>query len=227
METISSVADARRAQEYVEFMHKVDSLHDSIRFKIEELRNLDEPELKEVNEFMAGQMEELLNIPINDEDTLDYVEWLYNYGDLRTEEEIAEREKAINDSYYIDSGQYESDCKANKTAWGVCGFLAGFLITLAAVEDFHNPAIFLVIGWMVCGFIGTLCAFIGMLIASGMNIETAKLHNVPKNHPRYQHDRRELALGGVSGVIAAGTIARKAHKTAKDIGNVDSWKEMK
>ena len=38
---------------------------------------------------------------------------------------------------------------------------------------------------------------------------------------------RRSVFCGVSGVIATGTIAHKLSKTAKDIGNVDGWREMK
>ena len=224
---ISSVEEARRMQAQVAFRHDVDDLHNRIRLQINQLDNDKTPELQEVNCYLADKLEAILNMPINDKQSLDYAEWLFNYGELRTEDEINERAKSESDAEYIQSGMYETDCFTNKLAWGGGGFLIGFILPLVAIKDLSNPGIFVAIGWMVCGFVGTLFALIGMAMASKQNIDNAKAHNVPKNHPRYQHDRRELTLAGVSGIIAAGTIAHKASKTAKDIGNVDGWKEMK
>lgn len=224
---ISSVEEARRMQALVAFKHDVDDLHNRIRLRINQLDNDKTPELQEVNCYLADKLEAILNMPINDKQSLDYAEWLFNYGELRTEDEINEREKAESDAEYIQSGRYETDCFSNKLGWGGGSFALGFILVILGNPDFKNPALLLVVG-IPCGcFLGLVFMLIGFAIASKLNINNAESHNVPKNHPRYQHDRRELGLAGVSGVIAAGTIARKAHKTAKDIGNVDGWREMK
>lgn len=170
-------------------------------------------------------MMELLSVPITNEDDLREVEWLFNCGELRTNEEVAQRKKEAEDTQYVNSGQYEADCFIRKTAGGFVGFVFGLLLGLRATGVKDGVSIF--IGGWIGTFLGLLFSIIGMAIASGINVSSAKEHNVPANHPRYQHDRRELAIAGVSGVVAAGSIGRHTSKAVKDLMNVDGWKEMK
>lgn len=216
--TITSVADARRVQRIHEFNEKVKNLRSDIQYRMERRLEDDTPELKQANAFLASQMKKLLEMPINNEADYEYVYWLFNYGDLRTEEEINARKKAENDAHYVCSGQYETDCFINKSAWGWGGFLIPFfLFTLCFWESLWIFAV--PIGAMI-GCIGSL---IGMAIASKQNIDNAMEHGVPSNHPRLRHDKNELKMAGIASIGAAASIGHHAYKAGKDLADVNHW----
>jgi len=74
---------------------------------------------------------------------------------------------------------------------------------------------------------GLIFGFLCIGIACKANLADAEEHNVPANHPRYIHDKQEMALWGISAAGVVGGIGAKTYKAAKDIGNVDGWKKKK
>lgn len=219
-QTISSVADVREFQRRVRFNQKINSLRDTLKLQLESLEEDDTPELREVNAFMAYKLRELLDVHINDEKTLEYIEWLYNYGKLRTEEEIAARTKTINIANYLQSGSYDSDCFNNNFLFGLVGFVLGFGLIMSS-------GILWVFRLPLGIFIGGVVWLIAGIISRTININLAKKHNIPINHPSVMKERinRGVFIGSTIGAVAH-TVSH-AKKSVKDITNVDAWKEMK
>lgn len=220
--TVSSVADARRAQQIHDFNEKVKSLRSDIEYRMKQKLEDKTPGLQQANAFMAAEMKKLLERPIYNEKEYDYVYWLFNYGDLRTEAEINARHKAENDARYVLSGQYERDCFANKSAWGWGAFFIVFFLCL--LFFWESLWIFSVPIALLFALIASL---IGMSIASKQNIDNAMEHGVPSNHPRLQHDKNELKMAAVSSIAAAASIGHHAYKAGKDLADVDHWPKQK
>lgn len=215
---ISSVDEAQRIMKNYEFNKKVNDLRNRIQHEIEWKQRDKTPELKQVNEFLISEMNKLLEMPIHSEKDYEYVSWLFNYGNLRTESEITSRKKAEYDANYVLSGQYETDCFLNKSAWGWGSFLITFFIFWGLLWKelwiFSIP---------IAVMIALIAALIGMAIASKQNIDRAIEHGVPKNHPRLQHDRNELKTCGIGAAAAAGSIYHHGKKACKELMDVDHW----
>ena len=220
--TISSVSEARYAQQVYDFNKKVQQLRSDIEYRMKRKLEDDTPELKNANAYLASQMKKLLDMPIYNEKDYEYVYWLFNYGNLRTEAEINARKKAENDAHYVCSGQYERDCFANKSAWGWGSFFIVFFLCLLFFWD--GLWIFAVPIALLFALIASL---IGMAIASKQNIDNAMSHGVPKNHPRLQHDKNELKMAGIGAIGAAAAIGHSEYKAGKDIADVDHWPKQK
>ena len=217
-QTISSVSDARRVQNLHAFNEKVRDLRERIKNEIEWKENDDTPELKQVNTFLISEMKKLLERQIYNEKDYEYVLWLFNYGKLRTESEINARRKAESDAHYVLSGQYESDCFLTKSAWGWGSFFITFFIFLGLM---HNEPMIIVVP--IALIPALIASMIGMAIASKQNIDRAKEHGVPKNHPRLQHDKNELRMCGIGAAAAAGSIYHHGKKATKELLDVDHW----
>lgn len=220
--TVSSVADARRAQQIHDFNEKVKRLRSDIEYRMKRRLEDKTPELQQANAFMAAEMKKLLERPIYNEKDYEYVYWLFNYGDLRTEAEINARHKAENDAHYVLSGQYERDCFVNKSAWGWGGFLIPFFLCL--LISYKSLWIFSI---PISAMIGCIGSLIGMAIASKENIDNAREHGVPSNHPRLQHDKNELKMAAIGSIAAAASIGHHAYKAGKDLADVDHWPKQK
>lgn len=217
-QTISSVSDARRVQNMHAFNEKVNDLRKRIQDEIEWKQNDDRPGLKQVNAFLVSEMKKLLERPIYNEKDYEYVSWLFNYGKLRTESEINARKKAESDAHYVRSGQYETDCFLTKSAWGWGSFFITFFIFLGLM---HNEPMILVAP--IALIPALIASMIGMAIASKQNIDRAREHGVPKNHPRLQHDKNELRMAGIGALGAAGSIYKHGKKATKDLLDVEHW----
>ena len=211
--TVSSVADARRAQQIHDFNEKVKRLRSDIEYHMKRKLEDKTPELQQANAFMAAEMKKLLERQIYNEK---------DYGDLRTEAEINARHKAENDARYVLSGQYERDCFANKSVWGWGAFFIVFFLCL--LFFWKSLWIFAVPIALMFALIASL---IGMAIASKQNIDNAMEHGVPSNHPRLQHDKNELKMAAVGSIAAAASIGHHAYKAGKDLADVDHWPKQK
>ncbi len=220
--TVSSVADARRVQQNYEFNKKVKELRSDIEYRMKQKLEDKTIELKQANDFMASEMKKLLELPINSEKEYEYVYWLFNYGDLRTESEVNARNKVENDAHYVLSGQYEKDCFANKTAWSWGGFFIPFFFCVIAFWES-----LWILSIPVGAILGCIGGLIGVAISSKQNIDNAMEHGVPSNHPRLQHDKNELKMAAVGSIAAAASIGHHAYKTGKELAGVEHWSKQK
>lgn len=219
---ITSIADVRKAEKLHVFNESVKILRADIESEIEKRQSDGTKDLYEANQSMIRKLKELLARKIGNDKDLEYVTWLFNCGSLRTEEEIKERQKSEFDCKYVNSGQYAEDCFVNKTLWGLGGFLIPFILCLLL---FWKPL--WVFAFVPAIFFGLLFSLIGMVIATNQNIDRAREHNVPANHPRLRHDLTERSVAGAAGVMSAISVGRHAKKATKELLDVDSWKTMK
>lgn len=225
---VTSVADARRQREAVEFKRKVDSFKNGIRAEIVRLANDDTPELQSVNSYLADKMETLLNVRITTPELLEYNEWLFNYGNLRTDEEIAQRNKEVHDDYYVRSGQFGKDCAKTSFAAYAVPFVIGFVIPVAwCCSEFKDFGFGVFMGFLPGIIVGSFFALIGGAIGHSMNVSAGKALSTPAAAPviRDQQIKRGAAITGA--VVGATSAYRNTKRAVKDLTNVDGWKQMK
>ena len=219
---VTSVDEARKIFEHKLFQDKKACLQLCIKSEICRRQNDACPELKEANTYIAKQLEGLLDIPIKCKSDLEYVSWLFNNGELRTESEIKERKENEYNNWYINSGEYERDCFNNKTLFGWGGFLIAFPLVLLKLWDS-----LWIIAVPIALLVGLTTSLIGMTIATHINIKKAVNHNVPINHPRYQHDRAEMTIAKAGTIATIVHTGLKTKRTIKDVSNTETWKELK
>lgn len=161
---------------------------------------------------------ELLNKRMLSQQELDEVKFLYNNGKLRSEEEI--RKHKIFMMHEKDRENYDNERhKINTLA-----FFLPFLIVGGITFFLCNDIIF---GIPLGLLFGLSAGFIGMLFGYDINIENAKTYGIPDNDPRVQDEKLKKKIGIASGVAAGVSMYHNTKKAVKDIGNVDSWSQMK
>ena len=162
----------------------------------------------------------LLDIVPKNENDLDYKLWLFNAGDLRTNEEVMEY------NYSIECVKHQKNFNTERHLVNVAAFFIPFLIVFTIV--------FFAIGidmWFIsipvalipAGFAG----IIGSIIGYSINISNAKEYGLHDSDPRVQAERTKRGVAIISGVVGAGSTIRHTKKAVKDFSNVDTWKEFK
>lgn len=229
--TISSVEEARAFEQRQESLKEevrekeqlesdIDSFKEMLEKAIKErqsnIKN-DKSDEEQVNLFYIGEYQKLLNLPYDTREALQSAEWLYNDGKLRTQEEIHSDplERYFNSNY----GHFN----VTRHIVNLFSFLIPFIITVTIVSiaiDF--PLVGVPIGLLAGLFFG----YIGMLIGYSINKSNARDLGL-ENTPAYQEEDSKQKIGIASGLLAGRSIYKHTKGAAKDIMNVDGWKEMK
>ena len=163
-------------------------------------------------------LSELLKTRIINLQELEKVDFIYNNGKLRSDEEVARYEQ-----YFA----FEKERENFDTERHIVNFIAftlPFTITLIATTfSVTDRTIGVCLGVILGGFIG----LIGMLIGYRINIDNAKTYGIPDNDPRVQEEKLKFKIGVASSVAAGASVFHKTKRAASDLGNVDKWSEMK
>ena len=134
-----------------------------------------------------------------------------------------------NNEYLYENESYvcpetlESDNQIRTVGWSIGMFLFGFIpvFILCASEGGIIGAIF----GLVFGLIpGLFLGLIGSAIAHYFNVENARKVGADDVERR---EKIKCVGSIVSAATGAAFVAKKATRTAKDITNVDGWKQMK
>lgn len=162
-------------------------------------------------------LESLLKRPIFTIDDLVKLDYLYNDGNLRSDEEadymehyFATKDKREN----YDSERH----KINTIAFWV-PFLVVFILFCIIFHDILLTPVSLLFG--------LIAGLIGMIIGHSINIKKAEEYCISKSDPRVKDEiakRRTAIIAGISSGVAVGHHAKN---TIKDIANVDGWSEIK
>ena len=217
-----TVEEIRKLEADKAFQQDVEKLHNRIKAGISKLENQNKHKLAptqvEVNNFLIKEYKYLLTLNIKVRRGLNYVDWRYNNGALRTEEEIIKEKKRISDEIFLESGDFEKKCNVTTLATFGIGFLGIFNFALGDAIYARDATIFLVALPFMC-----IAGFITSIIGHIINLSRAKIHNVPKTHPQVIKE----GVGLATCIIAGTSFLRHTKKAVKDITNVDGWKEMK
>lgn len=167
-------------------------------------------------------LEELLRKKIENIDDLDYVEFLYNDGNLRTNEEVKDVETRIKYADHI------KDYDTERHTVNFIAFFIPFFSTLAIVLFcFNKKTSITVVEFVISLVPAFIVGMIGMLIGYSTNIKNAKKYGIPDNDPRVQKEKLKQKVGVASSIAAGVSMTKSTKKAIKDISNVDSWDKMK
>ena len=159
---------------------------------------------------------ELLNIPIITEADYKRVDFMYNNGRLRTNEEVHNYD--LIHTYQTRKQEYDkSRHKTNALA-----FWLPFLPTLIIFCLIFNDIMF----FPVALLFALIAGYIGMMIGYKTNVDNAKNFELPADDPSVIDEKRKFTSSVVGGAVAAGSIIHNTKKAVKDVANVDSWKEF-
>jgi len=227
--TVNSVEEARHQWAESDFNRRVQLLRERISDEIDYLDMNKSHETANANLFMTNEMKKLLTVQISTEEELDYTEWLFNDGNLRTNEEIRQRQQSLENTKYVLSGDLKSDCAKRTYFFSLIPFFitCGIIVLWFYRASYHNwgPALFfgLPVGIVVGGFVG----LIGSAIAHNINSSAAKNLNVPEADYITRLEKVKMGVSIGAAVGAAAHTVSHAKKSVKDITNVDVWKEIK
>lgn len=165
---------------------------------------------------------ELLDIKVSDENDLDYKLWLFNAGELRTNDEVMEY------NYNIECIKHQLDFDKERHITNILAFFIPFIIVFLlvffGVRSFREMwFIGIPVSLIPAGFAG----IIGSVIGYSINISNAKEYGLPDNDPRVQSEHLKRKVAIASGAISTVATTRHTKRAVKDFANVDSWKEFK
>lgn len=163
-------------------------------------------------------LEALLKRKVENIDDYVKLDYLYNDGKLRSNEEVDYMERYFK--YQKERENYSEECKKVNLFAYLLPFVFVFIITCVAVND-------IVMGPVVGLLFGLIAALIGTSVGHSINIDNAEEYGINKNDPRVvkEINKRRAAIAAIIGVTI--TTAHHTKNAVKDVINVDSWKEMK
>lgn len=189
------------------------------REMIKELRYKQEKKLSlnnRIREFVekaktyqeAGVYQNVLDLPDNTDEEFEYKEWLFNYGNLRTDQEIAD--------WKYQHGGFEEDLKKPKwyiLVWVLLCFLIpfGYLASGYGFEYLMWDEV-----WFAFFMLLVFTSFIPILIYScstTSKLKKARKHGVSPRDPKFID-------ASVKAGIAAGGAASTFHASSKGIKNL-------
>lgn len=118
--------------------------------------------------------------------------------------------------------RYHKDCLKNDLLSFWVPFGLGTFITMC-ILGLDIWFITILPGLVVGGVLGLICSY----IAHRYNISQADEYGVSKDNPTLQSEIREKQIAEVVGPVTAIHVAHHTSKSIKEIGNPDSWKEIK
>lgn len=198
----------RKQKESEEFKNAVECLRNIIQ---SDLYSTDDEIRKEV-------LKGILSKPVYTEKQLADVDFLYNDGKLRSNEEV---------NFHYEWKQfapqrenYDKEChKRNVICW-IVPFIVAFTITMCCF------------GWYFLGIpfallAGLFASLIGGSIGSCINVKNGRKYCMSESDPRLKREKLNQKVAIASTIAAGYSIGKNTKQAAKDIVNVDSWKEMK
>lgn len=163
-------------------------------------------------------LKELLNHPLETQADYERLKYIYNYGQLRSNEEVKHYDRYVNTKEQRENYDNERH-RVNLLAF-VIPFISVFIIVYAATGF---PLFGVPLGFIIGGFAG----YIGMIIGYNINISKAKEYCISDTDPSVIDEKRKRAVGIAAGIAAGTSIGKHAKKNTKELLNPDSWNKNK
>ncbi len=216
----SNIDTAMKEREDYVFKQKCDALRNRIKAEISKLEADKTTELANSNACYISELKSLANYTMSTEKDYDYVSWRFNNGNLRSSIEQQERSKQERAEEYVSSGEFDKECKSRNIYAAIIPFIVVFFLVFCMCEE---PIIGLPLGLLA----GLIASLIGMIMGYSANIRRGEEMGVPDSNPRMKKERFNKTGATIATIGVLGSTVHKAGKAAKDLGNVDSWKQTK
>lgn len=181
----------------------------------------------------------ILSIPSGSERDYDTKYFIYNNGIFRTKEEVEKWNEKIEQDLlweklrrqseatrkYIESGQYDEDCKQGRfTCWLPFLINVGlFLLCLLDPYSMFNFGLFLL-------FISPVTLTITVILMNRHARHVQELsdyHNVSHSHPNYQNAVNTERAAKLGLIASAASAYHTVSKETKSMLDPDSWNVLK
>ena len=166
-------------------------------------------------------LESLLRRPILDEDDLVKLDFLYNDGNLRNDEEASYMERYFNTKRKRENFNEERH-KVNTIAFIVPFTTVTIIMCIVISKSFFFP-LYLIIALVP----GLVAGLIGSIIGYSTNIRNAKEYCISDDDPRLKEEILKRKAAIAAGITSSIIIGHHAKKDLKELTNVESWSEMK
>lgn len=207
-EEIKKIKDKEKKEQNKNFSKSKKELLSKIRDSIEICDNVIDKKV----------LIKLLKHPLETKEDFDRLTYIYNSGNLRSNEDVRHFDHYVKTKKERESFNNERH-KVNVLAVFI-PFITVFFIVFIKVGF---PLFGVPLGLLAGGFAG----YIGMIIGYNINISNAKYYCIPDDDPRVIDEKRKRAVGIASGIASGISIGRHAKSNAKELLEPDSWKEMK
>jgi hypothetical protein len=202
-----SSSKPRQQSEQDKFKESKDAL-------VEEIKN----DMNETDNILRKKiLESLLKRPIFSIDDLVKLDYLYNDGNLRTDEEASYMEH-----YFATKNKRENyDHERHKI--NTIAFMVPFsIIFILCCVWFNN-----IIATPLSLLFGLIAGFIGMIVGYSINIKKAEEYCISPNDPRVKDEIAKRRTAIIAGITSGTIVGNHAKNTVKGVTNVDGWSEMK
>ena len=195
-------------KEREEFINAAESLKLIIRDDMESTSNV----------IRKRVLESLCNRIIETYDDLQEVDFIYNDGKLRTNEEVEYYKKWKSTEKKREN--FDDERHTRNVIWFMVPLFTVFILVCVGLGDFA-------IGAPIALVLGLFAAMIGSIISNSINISKAKEYCIDEDDPRLQSEKTKRNIAVTSTIISGYSIGKHTKQSTKNLLNVESWKEMK
>ena len=191
-----------------------DKFKESKEAIVEEIKN----DMNETDNILRKKiLESLLKRPIFSIDDLVKLDYLYNDGNLRTDEEASYME------HYFATKDKRENYDRERHKVNTIAFMVPFsIIFILCCILFNN-----IIATPLSLLFGLIAGFIGMIIGYSINIKKAEEYCISPDDPRVKDEIAKRRTAIIAGITSSAIVGNHAKNAIKGVVNVDSWSEMK
>lgn len=162
----------------------------------------------------------LLQTEIKNETDYERLQFVYNDGKLRSNEEVNDYD------WQIQCQKYRENFNTERHKVNIIAFFLPFTLTFTFFTALLWKS-WRYISLLPSAFLAFIAGHIGMIVGYKINLSNAELYGIPKDDPAVKAERIKKTSAVIGGAVAAGSIIHHTKSAVKDITNVDGWKEMK
>ena len=164
--------------------------------------------------------EKLLFTEVKTEADYNRLNFMYNNGHLRSNDEVHDYDWQIECQKFKENFNYERH-KVN-----IIAFFLPFITVFSLVTAALWKSLWF-ISLLISTFLALIVGLFGMIVGYKYNLSNAKLYGISDDDKNVRAEKVKLTAGIIGAVGSAGATIHHTKKAVKDITNVDSWKEFK
>lgn len=177
------------------------------------------------NSEIINHLDRLINIPVRSSEDLQEKIYWFNDGNLRSREEVLEKESRERMEFYSTHSEiYSSECDKRNRRYGIISFIIGFCFTMVCCSSEFgglSDSLTWVILTLPAIWVGLLFVIIAEIISHKKNIKKADELGISNDKVRKEKTSLHIYEGG--GLFSAFKIFGSLQDNIKHINDPDSW----
>jgi len=217
-ETIVNGVSINLSQEEVNKINEQKE-HENLIHAAESLKEIIRDDMESTSDIVRKKvLDNLCRRIIETKDDLQEVDFIYNDGELRSNEEVEHYKKwKANEK---NRNNFNDERHTRDMLWFILPFFITFILVCVCLGDFT-------LGAPIALVIALFASMIGSIIGNCINISKAKEYCMDDDDPRLQSEKIKRDVGITSTILTGYSAGKHVKQSGKDLLNVDSWKEMK